>query len=104
MKQLAITVFAAVGIVGISVCLAQIRKELFSCEQLFPKSQQRRMGLHKLSDTEKEALRSHVEALLVKVIAASKSSGTSTKRSSGGRVYAGVGGGHWIKKNVDSGT
>jgi hypothetical protein len=104
MKKLSIYVFAALGILGLSVALAQTGKQLLSFEQLFPKSQQLQMGLHKLSETEKEALRAHVEGLLVKIIASSGSSGKATKRVSGGRVYAGVGGGHWIKENVDSGT
>jgi hypothetical protein len=56
------------------------------------------MGLHKLSDKEKEALRLHVENLLLLAIKAA-----SHKAGSGG-VYARVGGGHWIKKNIDSGT
>lgn len=93
MKRIAtgLTVLLSIG----AVCLAQSAKPLFSFEQLFPKSQQRQMGLHKLTDNEKERLRAHVEGLLIKAIASSQSSG---------KAYAGVGGGHWIKKNVGSGT
>lgn len=80
-----------------TVCLAQTGKKLVSFEQLFPKSQQRQMGLHKLTTKEKEALRAHVEGLLVQIASSSKTTGS-------GGAYAGVGGGHWIQKNVDSGT
>ena len=79
------------------VCLAQTGKKLVSFDQLFPKSQQNQMGLHKLSKSEKEALRTHVEGLLLQVIA-------SSTMNSGAKTYAGVGGGHWVKKNVDGGT
>jgi len=88
---IALTVFLSVG----AICLAQNAKQLVSFEQLFPKSKQRQMGLHKLTDSEKEKLRAHVEGLLIKIVASYQSSG---------KAYAGVGGGHWIKKNVDSGT
>jgi hypothetical protein len=101
MQKLLIVVFA---ILGVSVSLAQTGKQIFSFEQLFPKSQQRQMGLHKLSEEEKEALRTHVEGLLIKVFSTSQSQGMSKARGYGGEIYAGVGGGHWIKKNVDSGT
>jgi len=104
MKKLSIVIFAALGIAGISVCLAQSGNQLFSFEQLFPKSQQRQMGLHKLSETEKEALRAHVEGLLVTLIASIKSPETAKRRGYGGSVYAGVGGGHWIIENRDCGT
>ena len=80
-----------------TVCLAQTGKKLVSFEQLFPKSQQRKMGLYKLTTKEKEALRSHVEGLLVQIA-------SSSKATRSGGAYAGVGGGHWIQKNVDSGT
>jgi len=100
------TLFVAILIVlTVSVvCLAQTGKQLVSFDQLFPKSQQRYMGLHKLSDSEREALRAHVEALLVRVAPSSKSSRSATTKTPGGGTYAGVGGGHWVRKNVDSGT
>ena len=80
-----------------TVCLAQTGKKLVSFEQLFPKSQQHQMGLHKLTTKEKEALRAHVEGLLVQIA-------SSSKATASGGAYAGVGGGHWVQKNVDSGT
>ena len=85
-----------------AVCSAQTGKKLLSFEQLFPKAQQRQMGLHKLTPKEKEALRAHVECRLVQIAKSSK-----PKEAAGGKaggVYPGVGGGHWVKKNVDSGT
>jgi len=94
MRKIAITVLSVVTIAGL--CFAQSGKPLVSFEQLFPSSKQRQMGLHKLTAKEKEALRSHVESLLVTVARSGK--------ASGGGAYAGVGGGHWIQKNVDSGT
>lgn len=93
----------AVVVAIATVCLAQTAKQLVSFDQLFPQAQQRSMGLHKLSAREKEALRAHVEGLLVQVAASTKGAPVVSK-GGGGKVYAGVGGGHWIKKNVDSGT
>lgn len=96
---------AVLGVLTVSaVCLAQNAKQLVTFEQLFPKSQQRRMGLHKLSVKEKEALRSCVESLLVQITASSNTSKSATKRKGAGGTYAGVGGGHWVKKNVDGGS
>jgi hypothetical protein len=101
MKKLSIITFSVLGVFGLAVCLAQTEKQLISFEQLFPESEQHQMGLHKLSETEKDVLRAHVEGLLVKVTASSQSSGMGEV---GRRSYAGGAGGHWIKKNVDSGT
>ena len=103
-KKLSITIFIALGILGISVCLVQAGKQILLFDQIFPKSQQGLMGLHKLSETEKAALQAHVEDLLMKVIASSKSSGGAPAKRSGARVYVGIGDGHWIKENIDSGT
>ncbi len=93
MKKITIGLVVLMSIAG--VCFAQSAKQFISFEQLFPKAMQREMGLHKLTDTEKEKLRAHVEQLLIRVIASSQSSR---------KAYARLGGGHWIKKNVDSGT
>lgn len=101
MKNQIVTFLA---VLGVSVaCFSQTGTKLLSFDQLFPKSQQNQMGLHKLSESEKEALRAHVEGLLLKVVASSESSGAATTKRGAG-IYAGVGGGHWVKKNIDSGT
>ena len=92
-RRITIVLSSAVAIAG--VCLAQSGRPLISFERLFPISVHQKMGLHKLTAGEKEALRSHVENLLITV---------ATKRTIGSGTYAGVGGGHWIQKNVDSGT
>jgi len=112
MKKSIMVTFAVIAI-G-TICFAQTRKPLVTFDQLFPKAKQHQMGLHKLTPQEKEALRSHVEGLLLifaKQNDRSKSKKTNTskkKTKSGiviaGKVYAGVGGGHWIQKNIDSGT
>lgn len=94
MRKIAIAVLSVVTMAGL--CFAQSGKPLVSFEQLFPSSKQRQMGLHKLTEKEREALRSHVESLLVTI--------AKSEKTSGGGAYAGVGGGHWIQKNVDSGT
>lgn len=73
------------------------KKRCFSFDQLFPQSQQREMGLHKLSESEKEALHAHVEGLFIKFMESVKSSETAKKHRSGNTVYAGVGAMHWIK-------
>ena len=77
-----------------SLCLAQDNFQAITFDQIFPKFAQRKMGLHKLTAAEKEALRLHVQNLLIRVIEGREGSG----------AYAGVGGGHWVNKNVDSGT
>ena len=79
------------------ICFAEGRQPVLTFENLFPKAKQREMGLHKLTAVEREALRSHVESLLVLALSA-KAGGT------GGGVYAGVGSGHWIENNIDSGS
>jgi hypothetical protein len=98
-KCLSVIVVVAIA----TACLAQTANQRLSFDQLFPQAQQRAMGLHKLSAREKEALRAHVEGLLAKVAASTKGAPVVLK-GGGGNVYAGVGGGHWIKKNVDRGT
>ena len=77
-----------------ALSLAQEHLQVVTFEQIFPRIAQQKMGLHKLTANEKEALRSHVQGLLEQVIKATESSGS----------YAGVGGGHWVRKNVNSGT
>lgn len=79
---------------------------------LFPIASQKAMGIQKLTDSEKRALHKHVESLLVAAAQAGATQQSQVQqspqipRSSATRtkVYAGVGGGHWIKKNIDSGT
>lgn len=103
MKKPVVTTIIALSVAA--MCFAQTGKKLVSFEQLFPRTQQRQMGLHKLTATEKEALRTHVEALLLQMSSSpkpkQKTVGTAKSRAS---VYAGTGGGHWVKKNIDSGT
>ena len=77
-----------------TVCVAQGSAPSITFDQLFPPSAHSKMGLHKLTVREKEALRSHVQTLLRRVLVENEGSG----------AYAGIGGGHWVKKNVDSGT
>lgn len=79
------------------ICLAQTGGPILTFDTLFPKAKHPQMGLHKLTATEREALRLHVESLLA--LALSGGGGGSR-----GGVYAGVGGGHWIKQNIDSGS
>jgi len=87
-----------------TVCFAQTGKKLVSSEQLFPKAQQRQMGLYKHTAKEKEALRAHVEGLLIQVASSAHSTASAGSKASGATVYPRVGGGHWIQKNIDSGT
>ncbi len=96
MKRLSILTFTVLAICSVS--LAQSQKHILSFDKLFPRSKQHRMGLHKLTAEEKEALHSHVEMLFIAAVKA-----MSEKASSGG-TYAGIGSGHWIQKNIDSGA
>jgi hypothetical protein len=110
MKRL-IPLMLIICIVAI-VCFAQAGSKLFSFEQLFPRAQQRQMGLHKLTTKEKDSLRNHIEGLLIQIAASpepktntsNKPKTTTRANPSGGRIYIGVGEGHWIQKNIDSGT
>lgn len=77
-----------------TACVAQGQAPVLTFNQLFPPSSQQQMGLHKLTTGEKEALRSHVQTLLTRVLV----------ETQGGDTYAGVGGGHWVMENVNSGT
>ena len=77
-----------------TVCFAQDNTQIITFDQIFPRSAQNQMGLHKLTAEEREALRSHVQTLLTRVLA----------RNQSGGAYAGVGGGHWVKENVGNGT
>ena len=77
-----------------TVCFTQGNPQIITFDQIFPRSVQKNLGLHKLTAEEKEALRSHVQTLFTRVLA----------RNQDGGAYAGGGGGHWVQKNVDSGT
>lgn len=76
---------------------AQSRKQLLTFDQMFTIEQQEEFGLTQLSATQKEALRAHVEAMLMKVISARQSSPAK-------KAYRSTGDGHWIKKNIDRGN
>ncbi len=105
MHKLSLTIFIFLIFFIFSISLAQTGKHLVTFDQLFTKIQQQQMGLYKLTESEKEALHSHVEELLVKALASSNESTTqSIKNNPTDNLYIGVGGKHWIKKNVDSGT
>ena len=101
MKRLVLAVLLANVVAG--GCLAQI----ITFDQLFPRTAQRTMGLHKLTAEEREALRMHVEALLTAVLSSSAQAAAAPALSSGERggvsPYLGVGSGHWIRENVDGG-
>lgn len=96
MKKIIVCVLSIIAVSA--TALAQSQKPIFNFDQLFPRSKQHQMGLHKLTTKEKEALRSHVEKRLIFAVTA------KSGNPAGGGVYAGVGGGHWIQKNIDSGT
>ncbi|MFC1608031.1 hypothetical protein ACFL47_08680 [Candidatus Latescibacterota bacterium] len=95
MKKQISTVLIVLGV--LTICFAQTGKSIVSFDDLFPINQQKRMGLHKLNDNEREALRLHVESLIVALVSSSSSPSSPSK------TYTSVGSGHWIKKNVDSG-
>ena len=101
MKRLSLGVLSVTVITG--VCLAQV----VAFDDLFPRAAQQTMGLHKLSDEERDALRGHVQALLAAVLtsrAQSTVSPSSSPRERGRDLtYLGVGGDHWVRKNVDQG-
>jgi hypothetical protein len=81
-----------------SLCFSQTQPPRLAFDRLFPKEIQTEAGLTRLTAREREVLRAHVEKLLTVVLAA------AVGASSGGEPYVGIGSGHWIKKNVDSGA
>jgi hypothetical protein len=85
-KYFFITFFMASIIV---VAFTQDRVSL-SFDVLFPPAKQNEMGLHKLSQPEKEALRKHVESLLLVSLSTSD-------------TYLGASSRHWIKEKIDRG-
>jgi len=102
-----VAVFSALVL---SVAAFAAEGPLLSFDQVFPPAHQRQMGLHKLTNAEKEALRKHVEALLVvaaragaeRPVAPGEAPGRPAKPR-GANVYAGVGRGHWVKENIGRG-
>ena len=84
---------------------AQSNKPLVTLDQMFTPAQQKSMGLSRLTASEREALRAHVESLLVRVASADERKPAAPGgNGAAGKVYAGVGGGHWISKNIERGT
>lgn len=85
------------------VCLAQV----ITFDQFFPRAEQQNMGLHKLTAEEREALRRRVQALLTAVLTSRAETSAAPPLSPRGRggalSYPGVGGGHWVRENVDGG-
>ena len=87
-------------------------KVTFSFDDLFPPVNQKAMGLHKLTDAEKEELRKHVETLLFAGVTVGVQQQLDSRQNAPvaghsvaiPKIYAGVGGKHWVKKNIDSGT
>lgn len=97
MKELPTNLTKSSESVDINLSVTKSKNTLFSFDQIFPESQQRQMGLHKLSEAEKEALHAHVETLLIQFNASARSSETERETGSKDRLYAGVGATHWIK-------
>ena len=77
---------------------------IFTFEDIFPKNQQHQMGLNKLDERDKEALRAHVEMLIKQTIATLQQHGSAKETTSARADYFAVGGGHWIKENVGQGS
>jgi len=93
MKKINITVLSLMMYINVSFAND---KHFIKFEDLFPTAQQSKIGINKLSSKEKEALHSHVENLLLML--------TKSKQQSNGGMYSGGSGGHWISKNIDSGS
>lgn len=90
-----------------SIALAQGGAQL-TFDQLFPPVRQRAMGLQKLTQAEKVQLQAHVEGLMAAAMQVAVNQ-TPPAKGAGpikgeAKVYAGVGGGHWIKENIDRGS
>ncbi len=92
------------------------QSDVIPFDRMFPPASQQEMGLHKLTDAEREALRKHVQVLLFSAVRAK--SWTIQNRppvqqparpvqpvepQAPKDVYLGLGGGHWIKQNIGRG-
>lgn len=71
-------------------------------EDLISKENQIKMGLNKLNKIEKENLRKHLINLLMQAFKKGYEEGLKTNNSI--TTYQGIGSGHWIQKNIDSGS
>ena len=99
-------VISLIMIVFIAVCFADNKKrDPFSFYSMFPKNQQKSMGLYKLSKKEKIALWKRVKKLMMdSYIIGNGEKQQSTLPATVNGLYMGVGSGHWISKNIDSGA
>jgi len=64
-------------------------------DKLMTTQEQERTGIKKLTKSEREALELWLTNWTLEVLAKAK--------SSSGQTYVGVGGDHWVSKNIDSG-
>lgn len=82
----------------------------FPLDSLIPPEEQKKMGLSKLTGDEREALRRFFIDRLGVIFKAGFEKGQMSPRSvrdampSKKGVYLGTGSGHWLQKNIDSGS
>lgn len=98
-----------IALVPVFVLAQQIAPKV-TFNDLIPLQLHEQMGVNKLTETEKAALGQHIWGLINDAYKQGQASIPSQTTMPGGngsassKVYAGVGGGHWVKKNIDSGT
>lgn len=75
-------------------------------ENVIPKEDQKRMGLQKLSEEEKEKLKEFILQQCVDAYEKGRSASSSNQSTIKQKplVYEGGSSGHWIKENIDRGT
>lgn len=97
-------VFVVVGLLVFMPMADSQQSVALAFDQIFPPSIQRTMGLNKLTTTEKELLREHVESLLIAAatLALESSNGANAQDSTQVANPSSTAK-HWISKNIDSG-
>ena len=132
---------ACIAVVVLALSAYGQETERLPFDLLFPPAKQQEMGLQKLSPREREALRKHVEAMLLGIVHGLPQQSPSqldkqkkmrqvriplppgssfaqqppqqrsqqpqqfggARASTARNVHPGIGGGHWIKENIDRG-
>lgn len=86
----------------VSIAHGQDKPFRLTLDQVMSKQDQEQTGVSKLTPKEREALEAWVTQFALKAIQATGTA-PATKPKAGG-PYAGIGGGHWIKRVVERGN
>jgi hypothetical protein len=104
-----------IAFAGAICTLTSFAQETIPLEQLLSPAEQQKIGIQKLSATERESLRLILlskmteayrlgQTRAVQPAAAPQQGGQAQPVRPRGGLYAGVGGGHWVKENIERGS